>query len=61
MNARTVSFYVMSVAAVGGYLLWQGYERRRMVEDLRGSDRQAVYESTITGFKRSLASALSGC
>jgi len=61
VNARTVSFYVMSVAAVGGYLLWQGYERRRMVEDLRGSDRQAVYESTITGFKRSLASALSGC
>ena len=51
MNARTVSLYLVSFAAVGGYLLWQGHERRRMVEDLRGSDRQAVYESTITGFR----------
>jgi len=51
MNARTVSLYVVSLAAVGGYLLWQGHERRRMVEDLRGADRRAVYESTITGFK----------
>jgi len=52
MNTRTVSIYVVSLAAVGGYLLWQGHERRRMVQDLRGPDRQAVYESTITGFKK---------
>jgi len=52
MNARTVSLYVMSLAAVSSYLLWQGHERRRIVEDLRGADRQVVYESTITGFKK---------
>jgi hypothetical protein len=52
MNARTVSLYVMSLAAVGAYVLWQGHERRRVVEDLRGSDRQAVYESTIAGFRK---------
>ena len=51
MSARTVSLYVVSLAAVSGYLLWQGRERRRIVEDLRGADRHAVYESTITGFK----------
>jgi len=52
MNSRTVSLYVMSVAAVSGLLVWQGHERRRIVEDLRGADRQVVYESTITGFKK---------
>jgi len=52
MSARTVSLYVVSLAAVGSYLLWQGHERRRMVEDLRGADRQAVYASTIAGFKK---------
>jgi hypothetical protein len=42
----------MSLAAVGVYVLWQGHERRRVVEDLRGADRQAVYESTIAGFRK---------
>ena len=52
MNARTAFFYLVSLAAGIGYLLWQGHERRRMVADLRGADHQAVYESTITGFKK---------
>jgi hypothetical protein len=52
MNARTVFLSVVSLAAVSGYLLWQGHERRRIVADLGGADRQAVYESTIAGFKK---------
>jgi hypothetical protein len=42
----------MSLAAVSGYLLRQDHEHRRMVEDLSGADRLAVYESTISGFKK---------
>jgi len=41
MNARTGFFYVMSLAAVGGYLVWQGHERRQVVLDLHGADRDA--------------------
>jgi len=52
MNARTVALYAVSLAVVSSYLLWQGHERRRIVEDLRGADRQVVYESTMTGFKK---------
>jgi len=52
MNARTVFFYVVSLTAVGGYLVWQVHERRRIVKDLGAVERQAVYESAITGFKK---------
>jgi len=52
MNTRTAFLYVLSLGALSSYILWQGHERRRMVEELRGPDRLAVYESTITGFKK---------
>jgi hypothetical protein len=52
MNARTVFLYAVSLAVVGGYLLWEGHERRRIVADLDGADRDAVYESTIAGFRK---------
>jgi len=52
MNARTGFVYVVSFAAVGGYLVWQGHERRQVVRDLRGADREAVYASTIRSFKK---------
>jgi hypothetical protein len=52
MNARTVSLWIMSLAVLSGYLLWQRHERRLLLEDLSRADRQAVYASTISGFKK---------
>lgn len=52
MNARTVPLWIVSLAAVSGYLVWQRHERRRLLEDLSAADRRAVYESTISGFKK---------
>jgi hypothetical protein len=52
MNTRTAFLCVLSLGALSSYILWQGHERRRMVEELRGPDRLAVYESTLTGFKK---------
>ena len=52
MNTRTAFLYVLSLGALSSYILWQGHERRRIVEELRGPDRLSVYESTITGFTK---------
>ena len=44
--------YLLIMAAVLGYVLWERQGRRRMVEELEPSDRSAVFESTMQSFEK---------
>ena len=52
MNGRAFLAVVAILAAIIGYLIWDGFERRRLVADLSTADRQVVFESTIEAFKK---------
>lgn len=52
MNSRTLLAIVTILAAVIAYLVWDGYEHRRIIADLSPADRRVVFENTLEAFQK---------